>query len=116
MLILKMLKQVNLLLGSDQSIKLCSPPCLSAYKFGNGVKSAPCDLCAKEMDLKNYPHKVIHFKGLTKLLCSQVKLVHLLKLYLHEIITLDTYKIQSSFKIFHSICLPSKIFDNMLNY
>jgi hypothetical protein len=64
---------VNLLLSDDDSRKLCGEPCFCAYKFGNNVESGPCDLCKKEMDIKKYPFKVIHVKGLTKRFCSQVR-------------------------------------------
>ena len=54
----------------DKVIKLCSAPCLGAYKFGNNLTDAfPCDLCGKDCQMgkgkngKPMPKKVIYYSG-----------------------------------------------------
>ena len=51
-------------------IKLCSVPCLGAYKFANNLTDAfPCDLCGKDCQMgkdkngKPAPKKVIYYSG-----------------------------------------------------
>jgi len=70
--------EAELILEDDKVIKLCSAPCLGAYKFGNNLKDTyPCDLCSKECQKikdKNgtlVPRKVIYFSGKSNRFCSE---------------------------------------------
>ncbi len=40
------------LLRLDDSVRLCSEPCASAYKFANNIKVAKCFTCKRDFDLR----------------------------------------------------------------
>jgi len=70
--------EAELILEDDKVIKLCSAPCLGAYKFGNNLLDTyPCDLCNKECQKikdkngKLVPKKVIYFSGKSNRFCSE---------------------------------------------
>jgi hypothetical protein len=69
---------VQLIIDDPQApIKLCSSPCLSAYKFGNELLStSSCDLCSKEFSDKREKKFVIYFSGKSNRFCSIGKCIN----------------------------------------
>ncbi len=56
-------------------VRLCGPPCASAYKFANGVRAVKCDQCAREFDddasATGKKRQVMYYGGHTKRFCGE---------------------------------------------
>ena len=61
---------VQEILRQSGDIKLCSDPCLSAYKFVNSVETLECCLCSKHFDT-SWPRVYIYSGGQAKLFCTK---------------------------------------------
>ena len=64
--------EAELIIDESKSIKLCSDPCLGAYKFGNNLTDTiPCDLCKRELPRKSKLRKNIYYGGKSATFCSE---------------------------------------------
>ncbi len=55
-------------------VRLCGSPCASAYKFANGVETAPCTQCGRDFDCVSVAGRrrfSVHYNGQARRFCGE---------------------------------------------